>query len=127
MELVGSVGIILKPLVNNVLTVDNCDSGSSKYGSGGKSLTIDSFHMSFQVSDGRYNEWLISDAKVTGIFVSNPKYILTRQDVPLIVDGHECGRTTNAERTKLEEVFEAFPELPVLTMGPDGPEEIPRR
>ena len=124
MGLVGSVGIIFEPFVENVLTVDNCDSGSSDYGSGGKSLTIDSFHRSFQVADGKYNEWWIIGAEVRGIFVCNPDCIWTRQVIPLVVDGYECEQIIHAERTTPNKVIEAFPEFSVFTMGPDGPEVI---
>ena len=127
MKLVGSVGIIFAPLVKNVLTVDNCDSGSSEYGSGGKSLTIDSFHESFQVADGKYNEWRIIGAEVKGIFVSNPNHICTRQVVVIPVEGQECVQTTNAERTALDDIFAAFPDLSVFTMGPHGPIKLLQR
>ena len=127
MELVGSVGIIFEPSVENVLKVDNCDAGSSDHGSGGKCLTIDSFYQSFQVPIGKYNEWWIVGAEVKGIFVSNPKHILTRKVVPIIIDGQEHGQTTNAEPTTLDEIFSAFPEFSVFTMGPAGPEVLRRQ
>ena len=73
MHLFGSVGIIFSPSVENVLTVANCDSGSSDYASGGKPLTIDSFNESLQVPPDEYNEWRILGAEVKGIFVANPE------------------------------------------------------
>ena len=124
MNLVGSVGIIFSPSVVNILTVDNCDSGSNDYGSAGNPLTIGSFNESFRVPNGGYNEWRIRGAEVMGVFVANPACILIRKVVPIIINEQEYEPTTSAERISLVEIFSKFPDLKVFTMGKNGPEEL---
>lgn len=119
MKLVGSVGIIFEPLVENVLTVKNSDSGSSVYGSLGKSLTIENFHESFQVADEEYNEWRIINAKVKGIFVFDSNNILTRRPVSIKLLG-EVTKTMSAEPVTLNEIKSTFPGCTVYTMGSTG-------
>jgi hypothetical protein len=120
MDLPGSVGVVFRPTVANVLSVFNSDSGSSdgrdgSDNSAGVPLTQESFLASFEVR-GLYNEWRVKGAAVCGIFVANVRDILVKKH--LSVPGGPDGpvRTIGADPTSLGDVFRAFPGVPVFTI-----------
>lgn len=127
MQLPGSVGIIFLPSVANVVSVSNCDSGStttldgSEY-SGGSLLTPETLDNTFEVS-GSYNEWRIKGAGVQGIFVQNPNHIHAKKEVPLQL-GDGVIIEIAAESISINDVFAAFPSFPVFTMSGSGVIEL---
>lgn len=133
MSPVGSVGVIFEPVfVGNILSVCNADSGSSSMGNGddgslGQPLSSSAFDDSFCVEDGEYNEWRLRGATATGIFVLDTSNIYTKRKISV---NHPYGsgvtKTIAAERISFGEVarLEQSLNLPVYTMGADGPEPV---
>jgi hypothetical protein len=120
MQLPGSVGIIIKPSVANVLSVSNSDSGSTTTTdgqelSGGRPLTQETFANTFEVH-GSYNEWRVKGGKITGIFVADPKCILAKRKITLLVGDDEVTEIGFTSIT-IEQVAIAFPSLPIYAMS----------
>jgi hypothetical protein len=124
MPLPGSVGVIFKPLCENVVSAANSDSGSTMLadgsdGSGGFPLSPETLASTFNVWIGNYNEWRVRDAEVLGIFVADPPNILVKKEIVLNVDWHEF-TDVGATSILLDEVFAAFPHHSIFTMGSAG-------
>lgn len=123
MNLPGSVGVIFEPAFSNVISVCQCDSGSSAYGSMGQPPSEQTILASLCVQaceEGcKYNEWRIKGAIPIGIFVSNPLNICVKKknlctNVPISFEG------IAGESICLADVFTAFPKLPIYSMGSNG-------
>lgn len=123
MDLPGSVGVIFHPRIENILSVSNSDSGSSVALDGtdvsaGLGLTWDTLKWSLNVM-GAYNEWRIQGATPIGIFVSDPGLIQAKRKQVFSAGSHQF-EDIALSSIALDEVFEAFPDLPIYTMGPMG-------
>jgi hypothetical protein len=133
MSPVGSVGVIFEPAsVGNILSVCNADSGSSSLGNGedgslGHPLSSSAFENSFCVEDYEYNEWRLCGATAKGIFVTDTTNIYVKREISV---NHPYGsgviKTIAAERISFGEVSRLAQtlNLPVYTMGADGPEPV---
>ena len=126
MELPGDVGIILRPTAaDQVLSVASTDSGSSELESGeelsgGVPLTAESFEDTFKVAVNDYNEWRIRGAEVVGIFVASANNVRAKALQPIVVDGVTIGETIAPRPFSITEIRNAFPDLEVITIGPEG-------
>ncbi|WP_051975183.1 hypothetical protein [Cupriavidus necator] len=126
MEPCGSVGVIFKPKVTNVISVSNTDSGSYVGMDGvdyslGRPLDEQSFKETFEVK-GAYNEWRVrGDAEVMGIFVLDPDNICVKKPIE-IWDPMRDAYTQEIAMASigLADVFAAFPEEQVFSLGPAG-------
>ncbi|WP_133061206.1 hypothetical protein [Paraburkholderia hospita] len=127
MNLPGSVGVIFRPRsTTNIVSVSNVDSGSHEGVDGedqssGDPLSTASFAKSFDVEV--YNEWRVLDTDVEGIFVSNPNNIYVKKK--------QCFQVLDKsywdiamQPIQLSEVMDAFPNHPIITMGPHGPHRL---
>jgi len=123
MNLPGAVGVIFKPTFAQVISVLPDDSGSSDFSgsenSGGYTPSEETVIESLDVPVGCYNEWRVRGAEPIGIFVANPNdiYVKTRMKIPM------CGDLIDpigSAKVPLSVVFDAFPLLPIYTMGTDG-------
>ncbi|MCO7461475.1 MULTISPECIES: hypothetical protein [Stenotrophomonas] len=123
MELPGSVGVIFKPTIDQVISVLADDSGSSDFGgterSAGEIPTPEALLASLQVPSGCYNEWRVRGADPIGIFVADAHNICAKKKVELNLNGESIYEIGCTEIT-LESVLEVFPELPVYTLQPTG-------
>lgn len=130
MPLPGSVGVVFMPTCANVISAAASDSGSTTLSDGtdgslGLPLSSDTLVETFNVGFGNYNEWRVRGADVLGIFVADPSNVQVKKEVVLIKDGHEF-MVTGATSISMDEVFAAFPQHSVFTMGAAGLIEIPR-
>ena len=123
MPLPGSVGVIFEPSLAHVLSVLPIDAGSSDVSgseySGGSPPSEEAILESFNVPFFRYNEWRVRGAKPIGIFVDNPHNIQVKKKELFSV----CGETTEqivCKEIPFSAVVDAFPTLPIYTIGPDG-------
>jgi hypothetical protein len=123
MDLPGSVGVIFDPAFAHVVSVLGNDSGSSDYGgsenSAGCPPSEGAILDSLAVPFGGYNEWRVRGAEPIGIFVANPHDVCVKQSIPINV----CGQLHNEIAcigVPLSVVVDAFPSLPIYTMGKHG-------
>ena len=123
MELPGSVGVIFKPTIKQIVSVLADDSGSSDFGgtesSAGEIPTSETLLASLQVPAGRYNEWRVRGAEPIGIFVADIHNIYVKKKVQL----HFNGRSSNeicCTSITLQSIVEAFPGHPVYILQPSG-------
>lgn len=127
MNLPGSVGVIFKPTRSQVLSVCRCDSGSSDIGgiegSLGNEPTEDAILESLNIADGNYNEWRIRGSMPIGIFVANPFNVMAKK-IQTLTCGDEVISEIGCMTIMLDDVFEAFPSLPIFTMGLNGLEVL---
>jgi hypothetical protein len=84
MGLPGSVGVIYRPSLSNVISVRRTDSGSLDYngqeGSLGEVPSADSLTRSLnEVHSGDYNEWRLLGAPPIGIFVADTTRIFVKK------------------------------------------------
>jgi hypothetical protein len=123
MELPGSVGLIFRPTLDQVLSVLSDDSGSSNISgvewSAGEPPTIEAILASLQVPRGRYNEWRIRGAKPDGIFVANVSNIGAKKKTRLRC-GDDFIEPIACTNITLRSVFDAFPALPICTLKASG-------
>lgn len=118
---VGSVGVIFKPKVADVVSVSNSDSGSYCGADGveqsnGRPLDLDSLRQTFNVA-GAYNEWRVRSADVVGIFVFNPACIFAKKAFVYRdpISGEET-KEIAMQQILLDDVFSAFPGQRVFTL-----------
>ena len=123
MALPGSVGVIFKPTLDQVVSVLADDSGSSDFGgtemSAGQSPTNETILASLQVPAGRYNEWRVRGAEPIGIFVADVSNICAKKNVQLHLNGESIDEIGCTSIT-LQSIFDAFPDYPVYTLQPSG-------
>lgn len=123
MDLPGSVGVIFKPTIDQVVSVLADDSGSSDFGgtesSAGEFPTSETLLASLQVPAGRYNEWRIRSAEPIGIFVEDIHNICAKKKVQLHFNGESIDEIVCTNIT-LQSVLEAFPGRPVYTLHSSG-------
>lgn len=127
MDLPGSIGVILEPTLEQVLTVCGFDSGSSNYGGKEGSLgvppTQSTINQSLIVSEDGYNEWRILGARPIGFFVADPDNIYVKKKV-MIPIGEELHPVFTQISIPLRDVCvelnSIYPKLPIYSMGPDG-------
>jgi hypothetical protein len=130
LDLPGSVGVIFEVrTVTSVISICDGDAGAYQSDggdefSGGVPLSEESFESTFGAS-GPYNEWRISGAQVKGIFVNNVHSIQAKKRLTFLVNG-ELQDVIASASIALTDVFDAFPNLPIYTMGPNGLEEVSR-
>lgn len=130
MSLPGEVGLLLRPKLANVLSVSSSDAGASTLPdgselSGGDAPTRDAVLASLDPGPNPYNEWRVQGAEVVGIFVAHPSVVAIRKRVAF--EGPFGTETTLAsESVPMNVIFDAFPRLPVFTMGPVGLVELKR-
>lgn len=129
MSLPGDIGVAFAPAVSSVLSVSNNDSGSMLALDGselsmGEQLTCPSFEKTFSPT-GAYNEWRVKGAMVSGIYVRD-QYSLMAKRKQKVPGGPEPVETIAACPVSLEEVFAAFPSLPVYTHSSGELVEIPQ-
>lgn len=129
LELPGSVGIVFEPLYFQVVSVCQSDSGSSDFGGEEGSMGIppneEAILESLNVPNGSYNEWRIRGATPKGIYISDIKKILAKK-ATILSFGDEESIEIGCTIISLAQVCEAFPKLPIFTMGMQGLEELPR-
>lgn len=130
MSLPGSIGVIFRPRsVANIVSVSGDDLGSTQLAdgvelSGGNPLSADTFKQTFQVPEGRYNEWRIKDADVVGIFVASEHSLSAKKNCPIYADGVLLFNDIVEVDIPLQEVFDTFPDLPIYTMTEEGPHKL---
>ncbi|MES2281069.1 MAG: hypothetical protein V4542_06620 [Pseudomonadota bacterium] len=129
-QLPGEVGIVLRPELSNVLSVNNGDAGASTLPdgselSGGQRPSREAVLKSLDPGLHSYNEWRVFGAKVVGIFVSRVDHVAVKKrlsfDCPI---GPE--QTIAWVSVPLGVVFDAFPGLPVYEMGTSGLTQLTR-
>lgn len=127
MDLPGSVGVIFKPAIAQVVSVLANDPGSSDFGgtesSAGQSPTSETLLASLQVSAGRYNEWRVRGAEPIGIFVSDTSNICVKKKIPLHFNGKSIDEIACTNIT-LQSVLDAFPNSPVYTLLATGLQKV---
>lgn len=119
MDLPGSVGIIFKPELENIVSVCNFDSGSSDFGSLGDAPSENSLRESLNVAPYTYNEWVIKGAEPKGIFIANVGEILVKKAQKIIFYGEEQLIFGNVP-ISVQDVKNNFSKVPVFTMGKNG-------
>lgn len=130
MDLVGEVGVILKPTsVDQVLSVSNTDSGawqsdSGEDLSGGIAPTPQSLADSFNVGRNDYNEWRVKGAEAVGIFVVRAKDVCAKAKRTIGVGGPCESEIIGPSLFSIAEVRAAFPSLPLITMTDGGPTAV---
>lgn len=129
MDLPGSVGVIYKPSLSNVISVQNTDSGSSDHhgqeGSLGEAPSADSLTRSLnEVHLQDYNEWRLLGAPPIGIFVADTSRILVKKWVtPSIPDElalAEIEPTLACAPLRLDGVVAAFSNYDIYTLDEQG-------
>lgn len=130
MDLIGSVGVLLKPTCATIHSASVRDSGSLTWSDGtegslGDPLTVVSLEASFDVSPGSYNEWRVQGAVIEGIFVADPNNIWVKCEVEM-GEGEWKTKTNTQKRITMDEVFATFPDSRIFTMNAQGKVEIPR-
>ena len=135
MNLPGTVGVIFRPELSNVLSVLASDSGASDESGEESSLgqlpSETTLTESLEVPPGSYNEWRLTSAKPLGIFVTNIDHILVKQllkvDVPeeaaKLMDENQLGW----ESLEFSMVEKAFTDQDIYTMGDEGIEFVCKR
>lgn len=123
MDLPGSVGVLFSPKHSQVLSVCSADSGSSDYageeGSMGSTPDEDAINESLNVPSGIYNEWRIRGARPVGIFICDSQCMEVKQEMVFTVGGNQFADII-CTSISLQAVKEAFPAMPVYTMGAEG-------
>ena len=123
MELPGSVGVIFKPTIEQVVSVLAVDSGSSDFGctesSAGEIPTSEALLASLQVPSGKYNEWRLRGAEPIGIFVADIHNICAKKKFQLRFNGESVDGIGCTDIT-LQSILEAFPGRSVYTLQPSG-------
>jgi expansin (peptidoglycan-binding protein) len=128
MSLVGSVGVIFAPTAGTVLSVSNDDSGSLTWtdgseGSAGTGLSAEAFSDSFNVANGRYNEWRVKGAPIIGIFVADPNNIQVKR-LQAVRGPDATYMVVGLDHISLDEVAATFAGQPVFTMLESGPVKL---
>ena len=127
MDVVGSVGVVLVPrTAGDVLRVHHDDAGSYEFAmeshSLGKPLSAASFDESIDlVAPGSYNEWRVRGAAPIGMFVLDPANILVRRRVTF-PGPHGPESTIAEDPISIDDVRATFPDRPIWTMTPGGPQ-----
>ena len=123
MSLIWSVGLVLRPRslasIVGVLASDAAYStvhGGAEQGDG-KPLDEGSFDGSMAVAPGGYNEWRVRESDAVGVYAESGELALAAKKLGRITDETELevGQTIGIETITVEEVHEAFPDLPVYT------------
>ena len=120
MGLPGDVGVIFE--IDNpkqIVSVCSDDSGSSQTEDGsdqsfGSEPSLSALNASLDVACGRYNEWRVIGAKVSGIYVENTNSIQAKRKVTFEVSGVQVEDIV-AGPVNLESVKNSFPNLSVFT------------
>ena len=129
MHLPGSVGVIYRPRLSNVISVRSTDSGSSYHhgqeGSLGDAPSEDSMTRSLnEVHSHDYNEWRLLGAPPIGIFVAHTSRILVKKWVtPSIPDElalAEIEPVLACVPLRLTVVVEEFSNYDIYTFGEQG-------
>lgn len=136
MDFPGSVGVMFKPKLSQVISVSSSDSGSSDFGgeegSLGHAPTEQTILDSLCVPEGGYNEWRVCGAEPIGIFIANPDAILVKKELVMELNDEMALALGQARITEigsipisLQDVRAAFPSMSVFTMGGEGLELLP--
>lgn len=130
MDLPGSVGVIFKPIENNVISVSPSDSGSSSSHDGtdqsfGLPLSPETFEQTFHPNINSYNEWRIRGGEVAGLFISDVRNIWVKQRINLVAGSSEFSEI-GATQVTLDYVRQCFPDMEFFTYGASGLMRIPR-
>lgn len=120
MGLPGDVGVLLEiDDPKQIVSVCSDDSGSSQTEDGsdqslGSEPSLSALNDSLDVVCGRYNEWRVIGAKVSGIYVENTNSMHAKRKVTFEVSG-VLYEDIAAESVNLESVKNNFPNLSVFT------------
>lgn len=129
MVLPGSVGVIYRPSLSNVISVRSTDSGSSDHhgqeGSLGEAPSADSLTRSLnEVNSRDYNEWRLLGAPPMGIFVADTSRILVKKwvtpNVPEELALAEIEPVLACAPSRLDVVVAAFSNHDIYTLGEQG-------
>lgn len=129
MDLPGSVGVIYRPRLKNVISVQCADSGSSylhgQEGSLGEAPSADSLIRSLnEVNSHDYNEWRLLGAPPMGIFVANTSCIHIKKwvtpSVPKELEMIHIEPELACTLSRLDAVMAAFPKQDIYTLGEQG-------
>ena len=123
MELPGSVGVIFKPTIEQLVSVLADDSGSTDFGgkeiSAGEIPTSETLLASSQVRAGCYNEWRVRGAEPIGIFVVDIHNICAKKKLQLHFNGELIDEIC-CTNIIFQSILEAFPGYPVYTFQSSG-------
>jgi hypothetical protein len=129
MNLPGSVGLIYRPTLSNIVSVGCTDSGSSNHngreGSLGEPPSAAALVRSLRnVQPGDYNEWRIVGAQPTGIFVASTSHILVKKwvvpSVPQELLFEEIEPVLACAKSTLEIVATEFSSHNIYTLSEKG-------
>ena len=129
MHLPGSVGVIYRPSLSNVISVLSTDSGSSYHdgqeGSLGDAPSEDSLTRSLNEGHSHnYNEWRLLGAPPMGIFVADTSRIsvkkLVTPNVPEELALAEIDPVLACVPIKLDVVVAEFSNYDIYTLGEQG-------
>ena len=132
MNLPGSVGLLYKPSLSNVISVLPDDSGSSDHGGNERSFgvtpSLTSLPASLAVPPNSYNEWRILGAEPVGIFVLDANNIGVKQRQPIPIpeelEDTMCDHELGCSSVDIEFIYSQFPQFDVYTLGSTGLEII---
>jgi hypothetical protein len=124
LALVGSVGVVLHPRsLSSIIGVRNDDGGSSTLPDGTENtacapLDETGLKDTFEPPAGGYNEWRMRECDVIGVYVESSEGLpLAKKRVTIEVPGQAPIHDISAERRGINEVIDAFPELPIYTFA----------
>jgi len=129
MHLPGSVGVIYRPNLSNVISVLSTDSGSSNHdgqeGSLGDAPSEDSLTRSLnEVHSHDYNEWRLLGAPPIGIFVADTSHIFVKKwvtpSVPKELTLAEIDPVLYCCPIRLDDVVAEFSNYDIYTLGEQG-------
>ena len=129
MHLPGSVGVIYRPNLSNVISVLSTDSGSlyhdGQEGSLGDAPSEDSLTRSInKVHSHDYNEWRLLGAPPMGIFVADTSRIFVKKwvtpNVPEELTLAEIEPVLDCCPIRLGVIVAEFPNYDIYTLGEQG-------